>query len=63
MNDWKLSDAVKAATIGVKKLTAILSFQTTVYDNAPLFSTPKRQRISADQMHSVSVGIHKGIRL
>jgi hypothetical protein len=30
MNDWTLSDAVKASTIGVNKLTAVLSFQTKV---------------------------------
>jgi hypothetical protein len=28
MNDGTLSDAVKASTIGVNKLTAILGFQT-----------------------------------
>ncbi len=37
--DWTLSDAVKVSTIGVNKLTAILSFQTNVRDNALLFST------------------------
>jgi len=30
MNDWKLSDPVKASAIGVNKLTTILSFTTKV---------------------------------
>jgi hypothetical protein len=40
-----LSDVVKASAIGVKKLTAILSFPTKVRDSASLFSTLKRRRI------------------
>jgi hypothetical protein len=56
--DLTLWDIVKVSTIGVKKLTALLSFQRTC-EITRVFSPRQAATHLADEMHSISLAFRK----